>query len=55
MFSAPNSGLKVFLSLKFLKSLILEVDSRTAYSEESAAHTNSWADPKDLFLNAMAV
>lgn len=30
---------------------------RTAktYSEESWAHANSWADPKLLFLNAIAV
>ena len=50
MFSAPNSGLKVFFSLKFLKSLMLELDSLTAYSELSWAQTNSWAEPNDLFL-----
>ena len=44
MASAPKSGLNVFFSLKFLNNLMVEAFSRTAYSEESAAQTNSCAE-----------
>ena len=54
MVSAPKSGLKDFLSLKFLNNLMVEAFSRTAYSDESAAQTNSCAVPNDLFLRAIA-
>jgi len=53
--SAPKSGRNVFFSLKFLKILTVDAFSRTAYSEESAAQTNSWAEPKLLLRKAIAV
>lgn len=53
--SHPKSGLNDFCSLKFLNIFTMLLPSLMAYTDESLLQTNSWADPKLLFLNAIAV
>jgi len=53
--SALKLSLTARFSLKFLKILTLEVDSRMAYSLASAPHTNSSALPNILLRHASAV